>query len=312
MKRKKNTYQRGSLTVEAIISFTVFLMVSFLMLHLVKLTMLSMALQNATTETAKQIATAAYPIAWVNVAQTSTEEKVDDLIEENVTLDKLLGTEVDSIAGQLLGAENRPAADLESTIQNVMKQGADYIWNIFGDIKGDIMQKITANVLNDYLDASNLTFDKSKVRLRFVKIPQTDSEFEHTELQVEGKKDSLKLVKASSPDGTDNHYNQDDVVICTEYDYQIALPMLPKIELTLRSVSIEHAWLTGCLVRTNREEGLNIDLVDSTVYIASGGYGQCFHRDGCRMVNLRSGKVPVSMSRAEAVKNYRPCKVCNP
>src|SRR5699024_6757367 len=98
--------QRGSLTVEAIISFTVFLMVSFLMLHLVKLTMLSMALQNATTETAKQIATAAYPIAWVNVARTSTEEKVDDLIEENVTLDKLLGTEVDSIAGQLLGAEN--------------------------------------------------------------------------------------------------------------------------------------------------------------------------------------------------------------
>lgn len=313
MRKKHNARQRGSLTVEAIISFTVFLMVSFLMLHLVKLTMLSLALQNATAETAKQIATAAYPIAWVNVAQSAAEDKTDELIEENISLDKLVGSEIGGIAGQLLGGEDSPAASLESTIQDVMKQGADAIWNIFGEIKGSVMTQITANVLDGYLDASNLTFDKSRVRLRIVKIPQTDSEFDGTELQIEGKKDDLTLIKASSPDSTDNHYNQDDVVICAEYDYEIALPMLPNIELTLRSVAIEHAWLTGCLVRTERDEGLSPDsLVSDTVYIASGGYGQCFHRDGCRMVNLRTGNAPRAMSREDAVKQYRPCKVCNP
>lgn len=69
------TKHKGSLTVEAVIAFTTFLGVSFILLHLVKLVTLTMVLDNAAAETAKQIATAAYPIGMFNAVQGKMESQ---------------------------------------------------------------------------------------------------------------------------------------------------------------------------------------------------------------------------------------------
>ena len=57
---------RGSLTVEAIISVTMFISVMFLLLTMVKLVLMMTILNNATVEAAKVIATGAYPISILN------------------------------------------------------------------------------------------------------------------------------------------------------------------------------------------------------------------------------------------------------
>lgn len=303
--------EKGSLTVEAVISFTVFLMVTFLMLHLVKLTMISLTLHNATAETAKQIATAAYPITWANALQTKGEAKADEVIED--PLSTLLGEE-NSRAAQMLGA-TPGGADLVKVISDYIGEGEDGLFKIFYNLKGKVAQKIAANILNGYLETSGIAFNKDNVRFRIVKLPQTDKEFELTDsYTLAGKKNNLVIQKASAKDAKDNCFNQDDIVICTEYDYELALPMLPKIELTLRSVAIEHGWLTGCLIKTERKEGLGeSELFDDKVYVATGGYGKCFHRKDCRMINLSSGYDASGKNRSIAVKEgLRPCKVCNP
>ena len=84
MNRKK---RKGSLTVEATISFTVFIGFSFLMLTLVKLVLVMTILNNATAETAKTLASSGYVIAIVNGYQENFEKEmknVDAVKPENL------------------------------------------------------------------------------------------------------------------------------------------------------------------------------------------------------------------------------------
>lgn len=313
-----NKQETGSLTVEAIISFTAFLMASFLMLHLVKLTMLSLVLQSAVSETAKQMATAAYPMVVVNSLQETGEDQVQSWIDETgATLESLLsGGEIGGMAGQLLGEGAGGSVDLLSAVQEFMGQGQDALLQAVGQLKGMVGIQLAAHLMDGYLEASGLPFDQTRVRFRVVKLPQTKGEFEAmSSYTIPGKRTQLVLQGASASDATDGDYNQDDVVICAEYDYVLALPMLPKIELTLRSVAVEHAWLAGCQVRTVRKEGLGEDWIfENKVFIATGGYGKCFHREDCRMIDLRKiGYTPAGMNRETAVEQgFQPCKTCNP
>lgn len=310
MKRNKRKRQRGSLTVEAILSFTVFLMVSFLMLHLVKLTMLSVALQNAVSETAKQIATAAYPIVWVNGLQEQAEDKTYEIAENGIPMDELLGEDIGGAAEQfLLGTGG---GDWQTVVQDFMQQGTDALWGLFDTLKGELSVQLAAHLLDGYLETSGLPFDAGNVVLRVVKLPQTDGEFNRANYRLEGQKDDLEFIKASEPDGTDQHYNQDDVIICAEYSYRIALPLIPAVELTLRSTAVEHAWLTGCLIRTSRTEGLKLDgLQEAKVSVATGGYGKCYHRKDCYTLGNASGTEEISLKQAQE-RGLRPCKVCSP
>jgi hypothetical protein len=318
IKQKKK--EKGSLTIEAIISFTVFIAVSFLMLHLVKLTMLSLALQNATSETAKQIATASYPMVVVNTLQSQTETKIHKISEETgETLTSLLEEyEVDDTLAMLTGAAESGTGDGSSMTANmitsIMNKGENFISSLFASLKGKAGVQIAAKIMDGYLEASNIPFDKNRVKIRIVKLPETDAEFNAVgDYSIKGKKDDLILKAASLPDAKDNDFNKDDIVICAEYDYKIALPMIPAIELTLRSVSIEHAWLEGCQVRTNRKEGLD-ELFDDKVYIAGGGSGKNYHRKDCRMMTLNGmGYTPYGINRDVAIsQKYTPCQTCNP
>lgn len=301
--------QKGSLTVEAIISFTAFLMASFLMLHLVKLTMISLALNNATAETAKQLATAAYPIAWVNSQQAATEKKMDKIAKEGIPLSRLLGTEGGNENAAAFFLSSSPlATSWDSMVQQLMANGVNAIEQIFYDLKGKVGQVIAAQVLNGYLEASGLPFDRSRVRLLVVKLPQTDAEFQTMgNFTLPGKKDTLTLTA-----GADGAFGQDDVVICTAYDYALALPMLPKVELTLRSTAIEHAWLHGCQARTNRKEGLTLDIFQNKVYVATGGYGKKYHRStDCPSFGNAYDTTPIDLAVAKS-RGFEPCRTCKP
>ena len=112
---------KGSLTIEAIISFTVFLMVSFLMLQLVKLTMISLVMNSCTQETAKQLATSSYPLVMVNDLIDETGEKIEGLGEmsssvSSITSSMSVDPTLDSIIGSKLNAVSG-ASDLFSKLK---------------------------------------------------------------------------------------------------------------------------------------------------------------------------------------------------
>lgn len=45
---------------------------------------------------------------------------------------------------------------------------------------------------------------------------------------------------------------------------------------------------------------------DTTVYITNTG--ECYHRGNCK--SIKKSKIPLSLEKA--VRQYRPCKLCNP
>ena len=307
---------KGSLTIEAIISFTVFLMVSFLMLQLVKLTMISLVMNSCTQETAKQLATSSYPLVMVNDLIDETGEKIEGLGEmsssvSSITSSMSVDPTLDSIIGSKLNAVSG-AYDLFSKLNKIAEKG---IINVFSGLKSKGGLYITAKIMDSYLDSSGMAFDKDKVVFRIVKLPQSDSEYKYKKkYKVKGEKDDLVLDPSSDGDGFDGDYNRDDVVICAEYDYKIVLPLLPAISLKLRSTAVEHAWLTGCSSSIDREEGFFSKIFDNEVYVTTGGSGKKYHKKGCPMMTLNGyGYTPTAMNLRVALSSgFKECEVCKP
>ncbi len=308
--------EKGSLTIEAIISFTVFLMVSFLMLQLVKLTMISLVMNSCTQETAKQIATSSYPLVMVNGFIDDTGKKIEGLGEVSTSVDNIIqSSSANSALSSVMGVDSGStgsASALFTKLADIANQG---VMNVFSQLKGRAGLYITAKIMDSYLDASGMAFDKDKVVFRLVKLPQAENEYKYKkQYTVEGEKNDLIMKASSESNGFDGDYNRDDVVICAEYDYQIVLPLLPAISLTLRSTAVEHAWLTGCSSSIDREEGFFSKIFDNEVYVTTGGSGEKYHKKGCRMMTLGGyGYTPTAMNLSVAIASgLEPCGTCRP
>lgn len=74
LKLRKNA--KGALTVEACISFSFFICLFFLLLFFVKTVCIHMTLDHAVNETAKQIATSAYPVSILNEKEEDFADKI--------------------------------------------------------------------------------------------------------------------------------------------------------------------------------------------------------------------------------------------
>ena len=80
--------KRGSLTVEAVIAFSVFISFMFMLLSMVKISLVKITLENAVSETAKYIASASYPIGMFNdIADDSNKTVKADIAELKIGKD---------------------------------------------------------------------------------------------------------------------------------------------------------------------------------------------------------------------------------
>ncbi len=319
---------KGSLSIEAVISVTVFLGVSFLLLTLVKLVLFMTILNNATVEAAKTIATTAgYPLAILNGLQEDLEN-AGDVVEQykpqNLaqTLSGGGGAAFNAtVFGNLLSGASGMQANIQGMAGAKIKEliggiASNAVMPLVYQQKSAAASYICGEMVKGYVENCGLAFDQEKVMLRAVKIPETDKEFTtlHGGSAINLSEDgSLTATAATSPTGNDGAFNAGDVVVCLEYPYQIALPFLPSFEVTLRSVSVEHAWLHCTNTGPSRTEGINLETFFSAgkdaVYEGSGGTGKKYHKENC--MTLWRGSERISLASAKG-KGLTPCKLCFP
>ncbi len=309
--------RRGSLSVEAVISATVFISVMFLLLNIVKLVLFMTILNNATTETAKVIATSAYPISILNEKQAGIEKSVEAYEPGNLK-ESLLGTVSTGFVTQFFGGDGLKAMESGGTasIKKLIEGAAvELAKDAVYELKGKAVNALCANVVKGYVENCGIELDQERLMLRAVKIPQTDMEYKtlYTSALNLSEEGTLSAQPASSPSGSDGDFNAEDVLICLEYPYEFALPFLPSVSLTLRSTAVEHAWLHGTSAGPKRTEGINVSDIlfgkDTVVYVATGGHGKRYHKENCS--TLWTSNAPMSLSAAKS-QGYTACKVCNP
>lgn len=308
---------RGSLTVEAIISVTMFISVMFLLLTMVKLVLMMTILNNATVEAAKVIATGAYPISILNEKQAGLES-LSDAVEPANLAQSLAGAGGSSIITQLFGGDGWSA--FSGSGVNILKDlvggvGVELSKNMVYELKGKAVSALCGQVVSGYVEECGIFFDPELLLLRAVKIPQTNEEFStlYRAPLTLSSSGSPAARPASAPAAIDGDFNAEDVLICLEYPYEMALPFLPAFTITLRSVSVEHAWLHGTSAGPSRIEGIDVSNIlfgsGTKVYVATGGHGTRYHRENCS--TLWTSNSPISLAAAKS-QGLTPCKVCNP
>lgn len=315
MKRENMKRKKGSLTVEAVISMTVFISAMFLLLTMVKLVLFMTILNNATAETAKAIATAAYPLSYLNAAQEGIEAKAESIRPQNLQ-STLSGSGEKNLIVDLMCGDEMMSSDIVGTISSFVNGALDKTEIAAYELKGAAVNYLCGQIIKGYVEECGLSIDEEKIVLRAVKIPETDTEYStmHTEPLLLSESGTLTARPSSAADGTDGQFGAKDVLICLEYDYEMALPFLPSASVTLRSTAVERAWLYGTAVGPSRKEGININNLlfgdSKVVYIATGGYGECYHKSGCQ--HLWTSQTCVTLEYATQTLGLRPCKTCKP
>lgn len=301
MSRKK-----GSLSVEAVISMTVFIGVMFLMLTLVKLVLVMTILNNATTEAAKTIASSGYIIGALNEKQADVEKTAQNIEPTNLA-DSAKGLVQSSMITELIGGsgKNTLKSGGKSALLGILEGAAV---ELAGDkvyqIKGKAASAIVGNIVKGYIEDCGIPLDESKLMLRAVKIPETDREFETLHAGNMSLSDTGTLVAVPKTD-----FGKDDVLICLEYPCTIALPLIPSVTVTLRSTAVERAWLHGTGSGPARKEGIDLrKALDKYVYIGSKKTGEKYHQENCMTLWRGSEKIKLS----EAKDKYKPCDFCKP
>ena len=304
----------GSLTIEAVISFTIFISFMFLLLSIVKFSLVRITLSTATSETAKQIATAAYPLSYVIEAENSENAKVDTYEGKMQLTEGLSNSQISSTISAVFNTDRRETSDTVNAITKIKDiiGGGDNAENaIAGLVRNEIAKLeskagayVICNILNNYLDKSFVMFNKDDVTVSIAKFPQSEFAYKNTIGNSAYKEFGI----------TQNDYTAEDVVVGVEYRYDFALPFLPSFEIKMREVAVEHGWLYGGgNVITNREDGVDFSefkrLVfgNDIVYLGSMLTGGKYHKKGCTTIYRGS----LIMSKSEAEKQgFKPCIHC--
>lgn len=313
MKKKK-----GSLTIEAVISFTIYLSMAFLLLTLVKMVLVMTILDNACTETAKTVASSSYVISLLNEQQADIEKKEEIVSSPKSLMDSMKSGAESSVITGIMGGDlkkgigNGASAFLKDLIGGV---AVKFLKGSVYKLKGDAAYSLCGSIVKNYITDCGIPIDADKLILRAVKIPETSTEYKtvHTDNLPLSEDGALYAKPCSGPTATDADFNAGDILICIEYPYEIALPFLPSFSVTLRSTAVEHGWLSGTSSGPSRKEGIRVgNLIFGNadrVWIATGGHGKRYHRENCR--TLWTSKQETTIAAAKAM-GLTPCGVCHP
>ena len=310
--KKKN---KGSLTLEAVIAFTIFISFMFMLLTIVKLSIIRITLNVATTETVKQIATSAYPLSslmeWQRTEQKKIKHlegriKVSDGIKTTVNAQSLFAnnTKVNSIGGAF-----NSAMDLFGGINKVKVEGHKAVQNLVGDIYNKEVSILASNIFNDIVDNMGVPMDKEKIDIAIVKFPEPEECATALDVEV---CDMAGITSGS--------YVPEDMVLSVEYNYELALPFLPSFEIVMRETAIEHPWIYGgngapvkrgdqSILKKESDAFQDIVFGKDRVYLGAMLAGRKYHKKNCR--TLSKGSIVTSKEQAKK-EFYTPCKVCKP
>ncbi len=303
--RHKN---RGSLTVEACIAFPVFLCFFFVLLFCVRFACISLTLDHAVNETAKQIAAAAYPVKYLNALEEGIIEQygvgqIPSIMEEAGKLPEYagIGQPEGALADLLTGSMQQH--DIKTLINKV---AADYLGGVVGSLasrstdeywayKSDVKYRIAKALMEDFAGSSLM--DPQRIRFTLVEFPQSEQAY------------TMRREQYRRFGFEEGDISQDDVVVQVEYRFDMPLPFFGNRDITMVHTAVEKAWLKGsCEAAAAREEGLSLFEEDHspTVYVTRTGIR--YHVGSCRY--LYASKIPMPLSQAEL--GYTPCKVCKP
>lgn len=307
---------KASLAIEATISFTVFLCFMFILISMVKLSMIYITLNDVTSETVKKIAGMSYPISYVNemidenVMSLKKKTNLTDMANNSISeLSKKTGGATSILQEMGLGINiNSGIEGILNNINSMKDNLIDSVINKLFDFKNEKQTELAAQIYSELLDATNMPIDKSKVKVKYFTLPQSSTEFN-------GQKANIMAVTGLEED----KLSKDDVMLVVEYDYQILVPFFPAYDVKLKSMAIERAWLNGGNhVTPSAREGIPLKL-EYKVCITISGNGEKYHRytngkADCMTMKAaqKNGKVQAMTVEEAKNKGYPPCSVCKP
>lgn len=307
-----NKKKRGSLTVEAIISFTIFVSFMFMLLSIVKISLVKITLENAVSETAKYIASASYPIGMFNdIAEDANKTVKADITEFKIGKD-IQSKGIEALYDSLF-------ADTEAASLKSVDTGIDNMFKVITDsgtnmLKAVVLKgvenlitkecsKVAGNIVSEVIDNSYVTIDKDNLTVTIAKLPVPEQTY----------KISYNTSQFTDMGLTKNDFNEDDVVIGVEYVYKLTLPFLTTIDVKMREVAVEHAWVNGGAGNvTTRTEGLKMSDLENAIFGNEVVYitatGNKYHKENCYY--LWASKI--KRYKNDVKGSYEPCKKCAP
>lgn len=313
-----NKKSRASLTIEAIIAFTCYLTFMFFLLNMVKMSMITIVVNGAANEAAKQIATAAYPLAMFNGAIEDGAEEAESLLGVDASESPLdafsVNNPMDMVNAVMNGGTEAAVKHLSADIGSLaeyftgvgMKDAFDIFYRGANELISRQTIKLVGSMMNSYIDDSGMPIDKSGIKVRIAKLPLPSQLYESGINYGSGAYSDFKISK--------DDIEKDDVVIGIEYDYEINLPFLNKVSLKFRDAAVEKAWMTGCSSTPAANEGIDLDALSELItspkkffYVGSKGHSKCYHKKSC--MTLYRGASPKLVTNVDGLE---PCKVCNP
>ncbi len=306
---------KGALAIEATIAFTVFLCFMFILMSIVKLSMVYITLNDVTSETVKKVAGMSYPISYVNNEIDDFAEGVQkrvDNVENGLILSELGDGGSTSIIQELgfnfnFGTSTGNLQNVLNTISEVKDNFVSNILTKLETFKSDKQTALAANIYKKILSENKIYIDESKVTVKYFTFPQSKAEFENA---------NAKQIISERTGIAQDKLSKNDVILAVEYNYKITLPFFPAFDVKLKSMAIEQAWLKGGNhVTPSKREGLKLDDVAAgkTVCWTESGAGKKYHRDGCFYLDKTKNENYTYGTISEAKrKELTACSRCKP
>lgn len=304
--------EKGALAIEATISFTIFIVFLFMLLSIVKLSMVYITINDITSETAKRAAGMAYPLSYVN-------DYFDELV--NTGMEHFNFTTVSSKALEIPAKDDRTSSVLQSfgigiTDSALNETGIkDFISNLGNKIMDNILKSAITfvsekqadflyTIYGDLIDETGVPINKDNIKIVFFTLPEPENYFKFS-------KDDI----AEATGLPEEDISKDDVILVVDYNYKLVMPFFPAREFTIRSVAVERGWLKGGNHAVpSQKEGLDFSKVlGNNVYYTKSGNGKKYHNSASCVTLARSGNNVTAVSISVARKmGLKPCGLCKP
>lgn len=326
----KENDRKGSVTIEACLVLPFFLCFFILLAFTIKAAGISIVLNHAANETAKQLASCCYPLSYINKLEDEkiskyTGSKIPTVQEEldnakEYAANGLKDTLIKTISGESFGSGLK--SSLNTTVMSIIEdigRGAagtliDGYSESYFKVKSQTGRSIIKTIVEGY--CGNSLINKDRIRYLLAELPKSQAE-------LNNRKNDHDYVKVCSELGF--HPEKDDVVVVLEYDVRLSLPFFGSRSIAIGSTAVERAWMQGHLT-TNATGGIQADKTGDIETSTSGSKevtagspdekevvvyitktGTKYHFDGCDY--LSKSQIPILLEEAIR-RGYEPCKVC--
>jgi hypothetical protein len=214
---KKKIGSKGVLTVEACISFTIFMMVILTILFIMRIVYVYALIQHATMQTAKELAS--YSYLYQVTGLKDLQQGVRDSAASGTAKFDNDASQVAAVYDTLMGKENSTEVNLESITtdpEQLLKNVASvFVGKTAADMNNSLFNSAARNMLGGYISPSDQSAADEKLK----------------QLQVVGGLEGLDLSYSSFyMEG-----NKIDIVVCYTLDPLLPIDLMPEMNLMNRA-----------------------------------------------------------------------------